>query len=68
VKPAVVEGVNGFWLDLGQPGFGPSAVGAQQVDTCVFNGREVSHVFAPLAQLDGAWRAVSSCASAIRIA
>ena len=55
VKPAVVEGVNGFWLDLGQPGFGPSAVGAQQVEKCVFNGHEVSHV-APLAQLDSAWQ------------
>lgn len=55
VKPAVVEGVNGFWLDLGQPGFGPSAVGAQQVEQRGFNGHEVSHV-APLAQLDSAWQ------------
>ncbi|PTT71861.1 diaminopimelate epimerase, partial [Pseudomonas sp. HMWF007] len=28
VKPAEVEGVQGFWLDLGQPGFGARAVGA----------------------------------------
>jgi len=55
VKPAVVEGVNGFWLDLGQPGFGPPAVGAQQVEKRGFNGHEVSHV-APLAQLDSAWQ------------
>jgi len=31
VKPAAVEDANGFWLDLGQPGFGPSAVAAQVV-------------------------------------
>lgn len=54
VKPAEVEGVEGFWLDLGQPGFGPEAVGAQNVQNSGFNGREVSHV-QPLAQLDPAW-------------
>lgn len=55
VKPAEVEGVSGFWVDLGQPGFGPAAVGAQKVENRAFNGREVSHV-APLAQLDPAWQ------------
>lgn len=30
VEPAQVAGVPGFWLDLGQPAFGPQAVGAQQ--------------------------------------
>ncbi|AZD16839.1 diaminopimelate epimerase [Pseudomonas chlororaphis] len=30
VEPAQVAGVSGFWLDLGQPAFGPQAVGAQQ--------------------------------------
>jgi len=54
VKPAEVNGVRGFWLDLGQPGFGPEAVGAQQVEAVRFNGRAVSHV-EPLAQLNPAW-------------
>jgi diaminopimelate epimerase len=55
VKPAAVEDANGFWLDLGQPGFGPSAVAAQDVESREFNDREVSHV-TPLAQLDPAWQ------------
>ncbi|QRK82605.1 diaminopimelate epimerase [Pseudomonas granadensis] len=54
VKPATVDGVQGFWLDLGQPDFGPAAVGAQQGEEVPFNGRTVSHV-QPLAQLDPAW-------------
>jgi diaminopimelate epimerase len=54
VKPASVEGVQGFWLDLGQPGFGPAAVAAQGVETVPFNGREVSRVHS-LAQLDPGW-------------
>jgi len=54
VKPATVDAVRGFWLDLGQPGFGPDAVGAQQVEEVRFNGRTVSQV-QPLAQLDPAW-------------
>jgi diaminopimelate epimerase len=54
VKPAEVEGVQGYWLDLGQPGFGPDAVGAQTVEGIAFNGQQVSHV-QPLAQLDPAW-------------
>lgn len=54
VKPAEVEGVQGFWLDLGQPGFGARAVGAQNVESADFNGREVS-VVKPLATLDPAW-------------
>jgi len=53
-KPAEVEGVQGYWLDLGQPGFGPDAVGAQTVEGIAFNGQQVSHV-QPLAQLDPAW-------------
>ncbi|HGM5552567.1 TPA: diaminopimelate epimerase [Pseudomonas putida] len=55
VKPAAVEGANGFWLDLGQPGFGPSAVAARNVESREFNDHEVSHV-TPLAQLDPAWQ------------
>ncbi|WP_434766111.1 diaminopimelate epimerase [Pseudomonas triticicola] len=54
VKPAEVEGVRGFWLDLGQPKFGPEAVGAQAVESVQFNNRDVSHV-QPLAQLDPDW-------------
>lgn len=54
VKPAKVAGVQGFWLDLGQPGFGPAAVGALGVESHPFNGVEVSGV-RPLAQLDPAW-------------
>jgi diaminopimelate epimerase len=55
VKPAEVEGVNGFWLNLGQPGFGPSAVGAQQVEKRTFNDKDVSHV-EQLAGLNPAWQ------------
>ncbi|ANI55570.1 diaminopimelate epimerase [Pseudomonas sp. DR 5-09] len=54
VKPAQVASVQGFWLDLGQPGFGPAAVGALGVESHPFNGVEVSGV-RPLAQLDPAW-------------
>ncbi|NUT76296.1 diaminopimelate epimerase [Pseudomonas sp. C1C7] len=54
VKAAQVEGVQGFWLDLGQPGFGPAAVSAVGVETVVMNGRELSHVQS-LAALNGAW-------------
>lgn len=54
VKPAQVAGVQGFWLDLGQPGFGPAAVGALGVEPVPFNGEQVSRV-RPLAQLDPAW-------------
>ncbi|WP_130904207.1 MULTISPECIES: diaminopimelate epimerase [unclassified Pseudomonas] len=54
VKAAQVEGVQGFWLDLGQPTFGPQAVSAQGVESVTFNGRELSHV-QPLAALNGAW-------------
>ncbi|WP_262136053.1 diaminopimelate epimerase [Pseudomonas sp. Marseille-Q5117] len=54
VTPAEVEGVRGFWLDLGQPGFGPQAVGAQAVESVQINNRDVSHV-QPLAQLNPDW-------------
>jgi diaminopimelate epimerase len=54
VKPADVDGVQGFWLDLGQADFGPDAVAAQNVQDIEFNGRVVSHV-QPLAQLDRDW-------------
>ncbi|WP_223512390.1 diaminopimelate epimerase [Pseudomonas sp. GL-R-26] len=54
VKAAEVEGVRGFWLDLGQPGFGPSAVSAHGVEAAVLNGRELSHV-EQLSALNSAW-------------
>ena len=54
VKAAQVEGVQGFWLDLGEPGFGPEAVSAVDYETATLNGRELSHV-QPLSALNGAW-------------
>ncbi|WP_085718952.1 diaminopimelate epimerase [Pseudomonas sp. B28(2017)] len=54
VQTAQVEGVKGFWLDLGQPGFGPSAVSAVGVERALLNGRELSHV-KQLSALNGAW-------------
>ncbi|MGH8345110.1 MAG: diaminopimelate epimerase [Pseudomonas sp.] len=54
VKTAQVEGVKGFWLDLGQPRFGPSAVSAVGVETALLNGHELSHV-KQLSALNGAW-------------
>ncbi|MHC8382714.1 diaminopimelate epimerase [Pseudomonas sp. LB3P14] len=54
VKPAEIEGVKGFWLDLGKPSFGPDAVGAKGVESVPLNGRDVSHV-QPLSALDPAW-------------
>jgi diaminopimelate epimerase len=54
VKPAEIDGVQGFWLDLGKPLFGPQAVGAREVERVTLNDREVSHV-QPLSALDPAW-------------
>lgn len=54
VSAAQVEGVQGFWLDLGQPAFGPTAVSAHDVAEVAFNGRGLSHV-QPLAALNPAW-------------
>ncbi|MCU1758775.1 diaminopimelate epimerase [Pseudomonas sp. 14P_8.1_Bac3] len=54
VTSARVEGVQGFWLDLGKPGFGPAAVSAQGVAGVTFNGRELSHVQS-LSALNPAW-------------
>ncbi|MCP1444521.1 diaminopimelate epimerase [Pseudomonas sp. GGS8] len=54
VKSAEIDGVQGFWLDLGKPSFGPQAVAAQGVEPVMLNGREVSHV-RPLSALDPAW-------------
>ncbi|WP_213941628.1 diaminopimelate epimerase [Pseudomonas sp. dw_612] len=54
IKPAEVDGVQGFWLDLGKPLFGPQAVGATGVESVILNDRDVSHV-QPLSALDPAW-------------
>jgi diaminopimelate epimerase len=54
VKAAQVGGVEGFWLDLGEPGFGPEAVSAVDFEQATLNGRQLSHV-PPLSALNGAW-------------
>lgn len=54
VRAAEFEGVQGFWLDLGKPLFGPQAVAAQCVESAMFNQREVSRV-AVLHGLNPAW-------------
>ncbi|MEO8488408.1 diaminopimelate epimerase [Pseudomonas sp.] len=51
VEPAVYEQVEGFWLELGQPAFGPSAAGAEGVDGM---SHGFSHVPA-LAAIDPHW-------------
>ncbi|MHC8319562.1 diaminopimelate epimerase [Pseudomonas sp. GB2N2] len=62
VSVAQVEGVQGFWLDLGKPAFGPAAVSAQGVTGVALNGRELSRV-EPLAALAPAW----SCSQFVRV-
>ncbi len=54
VEPAQVAGQQGFWLDLGQPSFGPEAVAAMGVQAVTFNGRELSRV-TPLQALNPLW-------------
>jgi diaminopimelate epimerase len=54
VRAAGFEGAQGFWLDLGQPSFGPHVVGAQGVESVTFNQRDVSRV-ADLQALNPAW-------------
>lgn len=55
VEPAQVAGQQGFWLDLGQPCFGPQAVAAMGVEALTLNGRELSRV-APLQALNPLWQ------------
>lgn len=54
---AAVEDVNGFWLDIGAPGFGRQAVGAtgHGVSNARLNEREVNRV-EPIAALHPAWQ------------
>lgn len=54
VKAAQIADVKGFWLDLGQPGFGPAAVSAVNVASVLLNDRELSQV-EPLSALNPAW-------------
>lgn len=54
VEPAEYEQVQGFWLALGRPEFGPLAVGAVGVGAVSLEGTEVSHV-SPLAALNPEW-------------
>lgn len=54
VEPAQADGITGFWLDLGTPSFGPSAVDAHATDAVPFNGREVSQV-KPLLRINPQW-------------
>ncbi|WLH14402.1 diaminopimelate epimerase [Pseudomonas hefeiensis] len=54
VRVAELEGLAGFWLDLGKPRFGPSAVAARDVQSVIVNQREVSRV-AALHALNPAW-------------
>jgi diaminopimelate epimerase len=54
VRAAGFEDVQGFWLDLGQPLFGPQAVGAREVESVTFNQRDLSRV-AALQALNPAW-------------
>ena len=54
VRAAEFEGVQGFWLDLGAPLFGPRAVAAHGVENVMFGPCEVSRVPA-LHALNTAW-------------
>jgi len=55
VEPATVADVQGFWLDLGAPGFGAQAVGAEGVRDERFNDSAVSGVPA-LIMVDRHWQ------------
>ncbi|WP_296255694.1 MULTISPECIES: diaminopimelate epimerase [unclassified Pseudomonas] len=57
VVPAVLDGVAGFWLDIGTPGFGAVAVGAKGpgVGDAVINDAPVNRV-ERLARLHPDWR------------
>lgn len=54
VEPAEYEQVAGFWLTLGEPTFGPSAVGALGVVAARLEHYEFSHV-AELAAINPHW-------------
>src|SRR5438552_8432682 len=56
VEAATRDGHQGFWIDMGTPTFGPSAVGAslEHVGVSEFDGRSVSRVF-ELEQIQASW-------------
>lgn len=54
VEPAEVEGVHGFWLDLGKPAFGPQAVGALGVEVAELNGHSLNKL-PQLSRLNPEW-------------
>ncbi len=54
VEPAVYKQARGFWLPLGQPAFGPSAVSAEEVQSVVAQQGGFSHVVA-LSAIDPKW-------------
>jgi diaminopimelate epimerase len=56
IEAAVRDGRSGFWIDMGVPTYGPSAVGAspEHVGTSEFEGRSTSWVFA-LEQIETSW-------------
>ena len=66
IEPAERDGRPGFWLQMGAPGFGPEAVGAdgEHLAAADFHGRFLSRVDA-LAQVNPGGAAASSYASAI---
>jgi len=57
IEPCEREGHKGFWIDMGVPTFGLSAVGAapEHVGVSEFNGRMVARVF-ELEKIDASWR------------
>ncbi|AVE03042.1 diaminopimelate epimerase [Pseudomonas palleroniana] len=62
VEPAIYEQVEGFWLALGQPAFGPAAVGANDIQAVSVRHREFSRV-AALATIDPQW----ACSQFVRV-
>jgi diaminopimelate epimerase len=56
VEAGVRDGQTGFWIDMGLPTFGPSAVGAsaEYVGVSEFEGRTVSRVF-DLEKIEPSW-------------
>jgi diaminopimelate epimerase len=56
IEAAVRDGRSGFWIDMGIPTYGPSAVGAspEHVGASEFGGRSTSRVFA-LEQIEASW-------------
>jgi diaminopimelate epimerase len=56
IEAAVRDGRSGFWVDMGVPTYGPSAVGASpvHVGASEFEGRSTSRVFA-LEQIEPSW-------------